>query len=341
LKIVLTGATGFLGMTALARLVERGDDVTCLVRAPDARAAEDRLAEVCERIGVPVGSARALAGDMTAPFGAFPRADAVVHCAASVSFALPLDEARGINVGGTWRVLGGARAAGIERFVHVSTAYVAGDHDGVFGEDDLDVGQRFRNAYEQSKYESETLVRESGLDVRVVRPSIVVGESTTGWTSSFNVLYFPMQAFARGLVGSVPADPTGVVDVVPVDHVVDVTLAALDADEGGTLHAVAGDRAVSIERLARMAAEAFGKRVPEFVPPAHADLAEEHLAIYLPYFTVRTRFRDDRTRAAGLAAPALEDYFARLMEFAKAARWGKRELSRRDEPERQLEIVGS
>ena len=72
------------------------------------------------------------------------------------------------------------KAPALERFVHVSTAYVGGTHTGRFDEDDLDVGQGFRNTYEQSKFEAEQVVRASGLPVRVVRPSIVVGESTYG-----------------------------------------------------------------------------------------------------------------------------------------------------------------
>ena len=48
---------------------------------------------------------------------------------------------------------------GLDRYAQVSTAYVAGTHTGRFTEDDLDVGQGFRNTYEQSKFESEQLVR--------------------------------------------------------------------------------------------------------------------------------------------------------------------------------------
>src|SRR5436309_3470078 len=92
-----------------------------------------------------------------------------------------------------------ARGA-LRRFAHVSTAYVAGTHEGTFSEADLYVGQSFRNAYERSKYEAERLIRDR-VDrlpaVTVVRPSIIVGESRTGWTPAFNVLYVPVRAFAE------------------------------------------------------------------------------------------------------------------------------------------------
>ena len=92
------------------------------------------------------------------------------------------------------------RRGGLRRFSYVSTAYVAGTHDGEFSEDQLDVGQGFRNPYERSKFEAEQLVRayRGRLPIQVFRPSIIVGERATGWTVSFNVLYAPLKAFAAG-----------------------------------------------------------------------------------------------------------------------------------------------
>src|SRR5437763_10977260 len=112
---------------------------------------------------------------------------------------------------------------GLARFAYVSTAYVAGTHPGEFHEDELAVGQDFRNAYEQSKFEAEQLVRARAdrLPVQIFRPSIIVGERASGWTSSFNVLYTPLKAFARGRLPLLPADPEAPVDVVPVDYVAD------------------------------------------------------------------------------------------------------------------------
>lgn len=76
-----------------------------------------------------------------------------------------LAAARRANVTGTARVLDVARAlhvrAPVRRFVHVSTAFVAGTHGGRFSERDAWVGQRFRNAYEQSHLEAETLTRDA------------------------------------------------------------------------------------------------------------------------------------------------------------------------------------
>ena len=140
--------------------------------------------------------------------------DVVCHCAASITFDLPLEEAREINVEGTRAMLELARAAGARRFVHVSTAYVAGTYSG--GSPRTCSGTEFRNTYEQTKCEAERVVGEvADMEVAIARPSIVMGESDTGWTPAFNVLYWPLRAFARGLFEQVPALPEGRVDVVP------------------------------------------------------------------------------------------------------------------------------
>jgi nucleoside-diphosphate-sugar epimerase len=217
--ILISGTTGFLGMELTARLLEDGDRrVWALVRASSQEQAAARVRSMPARLVaepdrfadrvVPV------AGDLLQPgLGLDPRrrdelaehVDEVIHAAASVSFGLPLPEARAVNVEGTRRMLElatdvSARGRGLRRFAHVSTAYVAGTHRGVFGETDLECGQGFHNSYERSKWEAERLVRRHAerLPVQVMRPSVVVGDELSGWTASFNVIYQPLRAYARG-----------------------------------------------------------------------------------------------------------------------------------------------
>jgi long-chain acyl-CoA synthetase len=333
-KVLVTGATGFLGGYVVGRLLEAGDEVVCLVRGDDPR---ERLeAALRPLVGdASLGGVDVAPGDLAAGPLDVDMTDvrAIVHCAADVRFDRSLDDARAINVEGPRRLIELARSAPhLERFVHVSTAYVGGTTTGRFGEDQLDVGQSFRNTYEQSKFEAEQLVRASGLPVRVVRPSIVVGESTTGWTSSFNVLYPPLRALARGLVERIPANPDAVVDVVPVDHVADVILTALrDPDAPETLHAVAGDAALRADELASAAAVVLGQPVP-VLDPDDADMPPGGLDVYAPYFTVQMRFDATRARAMGLVPAKLRDYLPLLLGFADEARWGKRTLPRPPEP---------
>jgi thioester reductase-like protein len=211
--VVLTGATGFVGSELLARFLDRGDrHVYALVRAEDDEAAAARLPRHERLTAVAADIERPGLGlDERTADAVADEATTVVHCAASVSFDYDLDRSRRVNVDGSRHVLELAercaeRGDGLERLSYVSTAYVAGTHRGLFSEEELDVGQEFRNPYERSKFEAETLLREraDGLPLQVLRPSIVVGDRRTGRTSSFNVLYGPLKAFARGKLPAIP-----------------------------------------------------------------------------------------------------------------------------------------
>jgi nucleoside-diphosphate-sugar epimerase len=344
--VFLTGATGFLGMEVLARLLEDGDrEILALIRASDDAAAEQRLDDVLAKLWEDPAPYRsrvtAVRGDVTAPgLGLGDRRDewaartgAVMHCAASISFDLPLPEARAINVDGTARVLDFAVDAqardGLERFLHVSTAYVAGRYEGTFRERQLDAGQTFRNTYEETKADAEqlvTLARELG--PAIARPSIVVGESDSGWTPAFNVLYWPLRAFSRGMFKEVPALADGHVDVVPIDYVADSLVHLLGRREAGVFNLVSGRNAPQVAELVNLASDYFGKPHPKLVEP----IAPEHVGddqgdVFVPYFDMRVVFDDTRARSvlgpAGIEAPILRDYFGRLMEYATTARWGK------------------
>ena len=367
--VLLTGATGFVGMELLARFLERSErHVYALVRAIDDEGARARLHDTLETVGVaPDGvdqKVTAVAADIEQP-GLGVTAErhaelaesvtAVIHSAASVSFTLPLRDSRRINVGGTRAMLDFAATAkergGLERFAYVSTAYVAGTHRGSFREPELDVAQGFRNSYERSKYEAETLVRERAaqLPIQVFRPSIVVGERHSGWTASFNVLYSPLKAFVRGALPFLPADRNAPVDVVPVDYVTDAIYALSNEpvdDSGETFHLVSGDRATTVERLAARAAAHLERSPPRIVAPAlyrrllHPLLkrvggerrrrALQRSEVFFPYFTMRLRFDDRRARQRleprGIEAPPVERYLDRLIDFAHAADWGRRRL---------------
>jgi thioester reductase-like protein len=243
-------------------------DVFCLVRAADTAAAQERLQGVMGKLrrdpSPYVARVHAVAGDVTQPAqGIDPAArapvaeevTAVMPCAASISFDLPLDEARVINVEGPREVIGLAREAKacgrLDLFIHVSTAYVAGKVTGTVRERQLDAVQEFRNTYEQTKWEAEHVVNDaSDLNPVIARPSIVMGESTSGWTPAFNVLYFPIRVFSRGMFKEVPARPEALVDVVPVDYVADALVHLLEhSSVSGVLNLVSGPEACTVDDL--------------------------------------------------------------------------------------------
>jgi alcohol-forming fatty acyl-CoA reductase len=154
--ILLTGGSGFLGKVVLATLLSRLATFRRLIvmlRAPDDAAARRRLeeevlaSEAFAEVGPDlirslIGEARlcAVAGDLgvdeiRARKG-WEEIDTVIHCAASVSFEEPLDDALALNALGPSRLLKSLHDAGATpHFVHVSTAYVADAQVSLVAED--------------------------------------------------------------------------------------------------------------------------------------------------------------------------------------------------------------
>jgi thioester reductase-like protein len=361
--VLITGATGFVGMEVLARYLERSRRrIVALVRASDDGAAAARIDGVLENLfGARAAEHRprvqAHAAELTAPGLGLSqgvrerlacRVSTIVHSAASVSFTLPLEQARAINLEGTRRMLEFAEQArqcgGLERYGHLSTAYVGGTHAGRFAEADLDVGQTFRNTYERSKFEAEQLVAShAGLPYTIMRPSIVVGDRRSGWTAAFNVLYWPLRAVARGVFTAVPAVPSAPVDVVSVDYVADA-VHELCEGEGGigqTYHLTAGQNVSTFGEIAQAASRYFRRPLPQVLSPSEFDAwqggAVERAALeagapYFAYFAIGTVFDQSAARARleprGIRSSPLNDYLERLLDFATRSRWGKRPIAR-------------
>jgi thioester reductase-like protein len=368
--VLLTGATGFVGMELLARYLEHTDRrVYALVRGADDHEVAARVERTLRSL---FGAEHAYSGRVVPVRGDITRvgldlhdeADAlaehvseIVHGAASVSFELGLEASREINVEGTRRVLEFAERCrargGLRRLSYISTAYVAGEYAGRFCEEDLDVGQRFRNAYEQSKFEAEQVVSRwrGRLPITVLRPSIIVGERGSGWTASFNVIYWPLRAFARGAYVALPARRDAPVDVVSVDYVADAIFELSQAPEaeGTTYHLTAGPAASSVGELIELATGHFGRPAPRLIPPwlyrrmvhpllihtSRDQRRRQALArseAFFPYFAMAVAYDDRRSRAAlgaaGITPTPLRRYFDRLVEFALAAEWGRRPISR-------------
>ena len=366
--VLLTGASGFVGRELLWRLARVPHVRTiCLIRQGES-SAEERLRDLLGKAQLPPLGAEersrcsSVAGDLTVErLGLAPatweelasRVTRIVHGAASVDWSMPLDMARKINVEGTARVLELGQTArergNLQAFDYLSTCYVCGKRTGLIPEDDLDGSQGFFNSYEQSKFEAERLVRSSGLPYCILRLSTVVGDSRTGYASTFKVMYWPLKMLARGVARVVPADQRGIVDLVPVDYVCEAleAVAASPSNRGKTFHLAAGPgRSSTIGEMARLAARCFRVPPPLLVPPVLFDLAVRpalYLAVwgkrrqllkkgrvYRPYLAHRASFDTARAFAVleplNISPPTVEDYFQRLVDYALQSDWGKREV---------------
>src|SRR5262249_18746385 len=127
--------------------------------------------------------------------------------------------------------------------VHWSTAAVSGKRKGVILEEELDEGQSFRNVYEATKFEAEKLARSAArrMPVTVLRPGIIVGDSSTGEIGRLDGPYCLMLFIVQGPLDvglPLPGRGAAPMHLVPIDFVVDAA-AALARDEraaGGTYH---------------------------------------------------------------------------------------------------------
>jgi len=284
----LTGFPGFLGRQLLLRLVERDRKarIWVLVQPRFVKAAKRELATypqaAASRIRVLIGDVvdmhLGLAGDEYRRLAG--EVKRIYHLAALSSLTSDRRQLEQTNVQGTAHVLELARdAPHLVRLGHVSTVQVAGDRRGVIEEDELEEGQRFRNAYEESKFRGELLARRAmeELPISVFRPSTVIGDSRTGSPGPkggpYNLTLQLVTSALRSTL-SFPGDGSFPLNVVPSDFVVDAILELSHKPEaaGKTFHLVDPNPMAARKVYERIAGRA-GRRMPKPGPAAMASAA--------------------------------------------------------------------
>jgi nucleoside-diphosphate-sugar epimerase len=227
-RVLVTGATGFIGERSTRLLAEQGHEVVAASRSAEQKA---------DRFGAGV-TPRSL--DITDPgsFGdAFEGVDAVVHTAAMVGDWGAREDFMRFAADGTRAVVDAARAAGVPRFVHVSSIAVYRlEAEGAVPETsprrDPDTCPF---AYAAAKSAAEGVVeeaREGGYDVVIVRPGNVYGPGSVSWTDRV------AETMRMGLA-AVPRDQ-GPSNTVYVDNVCALLAECCvnDAAAGQTFNAV-------------------------------------------------------------------------------------------------------
>lgn len=153
MKVFLTGGTGFVGREILHQLHTANHGIRLLARNPGSPA----LQELRARYNI-----EAIAGDVTdaqSLLGAVTGCDAVIHLVGIIS-EVGNQTFENIHVRGTENVARAAQTAGIRRYLHMSA---------------LGTQPNAPARYHQSKWAGEQLVRNSGLDWTIFRPSIIYG----------------------------------------------------------------------------------------------------------------------------------------------------------------------
>jgi nucleoside-diphosphate-sugar epimerase len=335
-QILLTGYPGFLGSALLPRVLRRWPEVRaiCLVQPKFAALARERAAAFGDRV-------RIAEGDITAPIDV-PAGEitGIYHLAAIYDLSVRRELGMRINVDGTRHVLDFAeRCPSLQRLHYVSTCYVSGRYDGLFRETDLEVGQRFNNFYEETKFLAEVEVRKrTELPVTIYRPSVVVGDSASGATQKFDGPYFVMQWILRqpriAVLPIVGRPSRYRFNVVPRNFIIDaIDDLSARLDSIGKCYQLADPAPLTVDETIDAIARATGRtviRVP--LPKRVAKFAIDSLpGVYrlmripsaaIDYFVHPTSY--DTTNAqrdlagSGIGVPRFAEYVPRLVEFARA-----------------------
>ena len=362
----LTGASGLVGRYLTRDLLASGKRLAVLARSNRKMSAHDRIELLLQRweqkLGYSLPRPIVLEGDVSQPQLGLSAADqrwvarhctGLIHNAAVVKFepAEQDQEPWRTNLNGTRHALEFARQTGLRELHYVSTAYVCGNRSGVVLEDQLDCGQGFRNSYEESKFLAEQTVRDcNDFDSKTIyRPSIIAGDSQTGYTSSYHGLMWYLRLLAM-LVPQQPRDNTGRIqtdielpvsgdephNVISVDWVSRAICRLLEqpASRGRTFHLVS-EHPTTFREVIDWCCEFFNSTGVRFVERSLGRRATSQFAemffsssrVYQDYDACLVEFdnRNFKQLIPDFDCPAISrEQVIRYLEFGAQDAWGKR-----------------
>jgi thioester reductase-like protein len=344
--ILLTGFPSFLSRRLLRTIFTHEPDafVRLLVR-PDF---VDRATRRLENLDVDPSRYQILSGDVVALDLGLSGTEYLelvanvtdIYNIASIWYlGVDTDEIYSVNVEGARNVIDAAlEMEQLQRLNHLSTAFVSGKRTGVIMEEELEEGQQFRNAYEDTKYAAEIEMRRAMrlIPISVYRPSIIVGDSDTGEIDRMAGPYYLMNLIVQ-MPESVPILMPGKGDkplnLVPVDFVCSAMhrISRREDAAGKTFH-LCDPNPLSARRVFELVAERAGKRAPV----GHLPYKLTKLIMKFPYLEKLTRsprqFIDDFNQLTiynsinamealegELACPPFPNYVDNLVDFIKTS----------------------
>ncbi|HYZ57790.1 MAG TPA: NAD-dependent epimerase/dehydratase family protein [Streptosporangiaceae bacterium] len=264
--ILITGGNGFVGRHLVTALLGRGDRVRVLaLPAEDAQWLSQRGVEVYR------GDIRD-SGSLTEPVRG---ADAVLHLAAMMDVWRPIRDYRAVNVTGTENIARAALAAGVRRFVHMSSSSVYGMGHGRPVDESFPLAP-FPDPYPVTKAEGDLAVQRmiatDQLPAVIIRPDQIFGP---GDHLHFGAMADRLRAGRGILVGS----GGNFMPFVYVDDVVRGLLLGLDHDEApGHAYNITNDRPLTQRQMLTAIAEQVGGSPPGRRVPYRALYAAGYLA---------------------------------------------------------------
>jgi nucleoside-diphosphate-sugar epimerase len=262
MRVLVTGASGFIGGLACAELLARGHEVDALIRRPSTN---------------PPGTT-AVAGDISSSELAVSiqqRApDCVVHLAAEIATQRDARKIEAVNVRGTERLLAACRAIAVDgrdgpRIIFTSTVVTGEAHGALLDESTpLPVD----TPYGRSKQEGERLVLACGLPAIVVRPSHVYGAG--GWFAQ-EIVSRLRQPGRLAVIGR----GENLWDVVRGEDVASALADTAERGGPGEIYHVVDDEPITCYQFIALAARALGVGRPRRVPVGLARLVAGRNAV--------------------------------------------------------------
>lgn len=323
-NILITGVTGSLGWQLVKHFLQ--DDnikVTLLVRSNGSITAKNRVEKLfrdnydVERYNILKDRIDIIDGDIIKPNLGITKKQAdklskevtdIFNSAAITNFNLDYNKIKKVNLDGTQNILDFAllcmKNGSFGSVNHISTVAVSGKFQGIFYEDYLDIGQDFNNSYEKTKFEAEKLIqsyRLKGVNVNIFRPSIIVGNSKTGYTSNFKVVYQPIQILSLGIYKQIPARGNAKYNIIPIDYLAEAILIIFNNNlcPNQTFH-MTNIHEVSGDFIFKTASDFFCYTDPERIPIEDFDMDKLKgfrrmlLSPYLPYLNQKGIHYDNK-----------------------------------------------
>ena len=268
-NVILTGATGFLGIHVLKALLDKTDGkITCLMRRGRYETAEQRMKEMlmyyfgemkAALFGTRIFCAE---GDLTDPesLKVLDGADAgtVINCAASVKHFTSGDLLDKVNFHGVENLVELCLRNGM-RLVHISTLSVGGemetDRMTELKENLLYFGQNVRNDYVRTKFLAERAILDArvkrGLDAVILRAGNLMGRHTDGeFQINFETNAFMRSLWAYVKLGQCPFSILeNTVEFSPIDSVAEAVLKLAGVDSRFSVFHMNNNHTVTIADL--------------------------------------------------------------------------------------------
>lgn len=280
-NIFITGATGTIGSRVIADLLkDKTTKLSLLIRAKNSGQANLKVTKLLEFWNVDVSQLKRIKvvlGDITQTnLGIDTKkyndlikdTTHIIHMASALKLNMTKKQARTIILESTKEIVKlSKKCEKFVRFNYMSTMEVSGNLSGTIKEEFITQKRKFLNTYEMAKSETEEFLKseiEEGLPVTIYRPSMVVGDSMTGKTFTFQSFYRMMNdIFINPKSSIIPGSKSFNLDTIPVNYISEAIVTLYDNPDAKNkiFNLVSGVNSTDFETLLKIVPKSVSKNL--------------------------------------------------------------------------------